>query len=57
MDLQTSEFLDQVMSRVRTYLDGSEHVTESMPQSSLRNISDLSIPLEGLGLQGGFWMT
>lgn len=52
MDLQTSEFLDQVMSRIRTYLDGSEHVTESMDKSSLRNISDLSLPLKGLGLKG-----
>ena len=51
MDSEADEFLDEVLSRIRSHLDGSEKVVEHIPQSSLRRIADLNIPLEGMGLE------
>ena len=51
MDSGTGDFLDEVLSRIRSHLDGSEKVVEHIPQSSLRKIADLNIPLEGMGLE------
>ena len=51
MDSETDGFLDEVLSRIRSHLDGSEKVVEHIPQSSLRRIADLNIPLEGMGLE------
>ena len=50
IDNDANEFLDEVVSRIRSYLDGTDNVTNFIPQSSLRKITDLSLPLEGLGL-------
>ena len=51
MDSEADDFLDEVLSRIRSHLDGSEKVVEHIPQSSLRKIADLNIPLEGMGLE------
>jgi len=51
MDSETDEFLEKVLTRIRNHLDGSENVVEHIPQSSLRRIADLNIPLEGMGLE------
>ena len=51
MDSETSEFLDEVLRRIRNHLDGSQKIIEHIPQSSLRKIADLNIPLEGMGLE------
>jgi glutamate/tyrosine decarboxylase-like PLP-dependent enzyme len=51
MDSETENFLDEVLSRIRSHLDGSEKVVEHIPRSSLRKIADLNIPLEGMGLE------
>ena len=50
IESDTNAFLDEVVSRIRLYLDGSDNVTDFIPQSSLRKITDLTLPLEGLGL-------
>ena len=44
----TSEFLDEVLTRIRGYLNGTGKIVEHIPQSSLRKIADLNIPLEGM---------
>ncbi len=51
MDSGTSDFLDEVLRRIRSHLDGSEKVVDYTPQSSLSKIADLNIPLEGMGLE------
>jgi len=51
IDSESAAFLEEVMSRIRSYLSGKENVTDFIPQSSLRKTSDLSLPLEGLGLE------
>ena len=51
VDSMTSDFLDEVLSRIRGYLDGTGKIVEHTPQSSLRKIADLNIPLEGMGLE------
>ena len=49
--MSTDEYLDEVLGIIRSHLDGSEKIVEFIPQSSLRKITDLSLPLEGLGLE------
>ena len=51
IDSDSAAFLDEVMSRIRSYLEGNGNVTDYVPQSKLRKTSDLSLPLEGLGLE------
>ena len=51
IESDTNAFLDEVVSRIRLYLEGSDNVTDFIPQSSLRKITDLTLPLEGLGLE------
>lgn len=51
IDSDSAAFLDEVMSRIRSYLEGDGNVTDYVPQSKLRKTSDLSLPLEGLGLE------
>ncbi len=51
IDSESDAFLDEVMCRIRSYLEGKGNVTDFIPQSSLRKTSDLSLPLEGLGLE------
>ena len=48
---ESNAFLDEVMVRIRSYLEGKGNVTDFISQSSLRKTSDLSLPLEGLGLE------
>ena len=50
IDSRTSEFLEEVLKRIRDYLSGSHNLVDHMPQSSLRKIIDTNLPLEGLGL-------
>ncbi len=49
--MSTDEYLDEVLGIIRSHLDGSEKIVEFIPQSSLRKITDLNLPLEGLGLE------
>ncbi len=51
IDIEDSQFLDEVVSRIRHYLEGSSQVSDYILPSRLRKISDLSIPLEGRGLE------
>ena len=51
IDSESDAFLDEVMGRIRSYLEDKGNVTDFIPQSSLRKTSDLSLPLEGLGLE------
>ena len=50
IDLGTDEFLEKVLDRIRSYLDGTTKIVDHFPKSSLRKIADLNLPLEGLGL-------
>lgn len=49
--MDTDEFLEVVLSRIRSHLDGSEKVVDFIPQSSLGKTADLNLPLVGLGLE------
>ena len=49
--MSTDEYLDEILGIIRSHLDGSEKIVDFIPQSSLRRITDLSLPLEGLGLE------
>ena len=51
IDSESDAFLEEVIGRIRSYLEGKGNVTDFIPQSSLRKTSDLSLPLEGLGLE------
>ncbi|MEC8670551.1 MAG: aminotransferase class V-fold PLP-dependent enzyme [Candidatus Thermoplasmatota archaeon] len=51
IDSESNAFLDEVVVRIRSYLEGKANVNDFIPQSSLRKTSDLSLPLEGLGLE------
>ena len=49
--MSTDEYLDEILGIIRSHLDGSEKIVDFIPKSSLRKITDLSLPLEGLGLE------
>ena len=51
IDSESDAFLDEVMGRIRSYLEDKGNVTDFIPQSSLRKTSDLSLPLRDLGLK------
>lgn len=50
IDSRTSEFLDEVLIRIRDYLSDSNELVKHVPQTSLKRILDTNLPLEGLGL-------
>ena len=48
--IEVDEFLDQVLLRIRSHFEGEEKVVDFVPQGSLRKTVDLSLPLEGRGI-------
>ena len=48
--INTDEFLNAILERIRSHLEGTETIVDFIPQSSLRKTTDLNLPLEGLGM-------
>jgi len=51
--MESEEFLDEVLSRVKSFLASSRtesHIRPSESHASLARTSDLNLPLEGRGL-------
>ena len=48
--INTDEFLNAILERIRSHLEGKETIVDFIPQSSLRKTTDLNLPLEGLGM-------
>lgn len=49
--LDRNDFLDELLAKIRSHLEGSDSVVEHVNSSSLRKTCDLSIPLEGMGTE------
>ena len=49
--MDIDEFVESVLSEINDYLKGSELVIESISHNSLKKITDLALPLEGMGYQ------
>ena len=52
--MESEEFLDEVLSRVKSFLASSRtesHIRPSESHASLARTSDLNLPLEGRGLE------
>ena len=49
--MDTDVFVESVLSTVQEYLGGSENIVDSLPHHSLTKITDLALPLEGMGYQ------
>ena len=45
-----TEFLDEILRIIRDYLEGSPNVVDFVSPSSLRRMADLTLPLEGRGI-------
>ena len=48
--IEDSEFIEKIVQKIRDYLDSDSEIVDYIPHSSLKKITDLSIPLEGGGL-------
>ena len=48
--IEVDDFLDEVLLRIRSHFEGEEKVVDFVPQGSLRKTVDLSLPLEGRGI-------
>ena len=51
VSINTDDFLDAVLIRIRSYLEGSESIVDTISQSSLRKTVDFNLPLEGRGME------
>ena len=49
-NIEVDDFLDEVLLRIRSHFEGGEKIVDFVPQSSLRKTVDLSLPLEGRGI-------
>jgi len=49
--MERNRFLDEVMSRIHSYLAEEEKVVKFIPHSSLQRTADLVLPLEGRGME------
>ena len=49
--MDIDEFVESVLSEINNYLKGSELIIESISHNSLKKITDLALPLEGMGYQ------
>jgi len=49
--MNRDDFLDELLARIRSHLEGTNSVVKHVSPSSLRKTSDLSIPLEGMGIE------
>ena len=48
--IEVDDFLDEVLLRIRSHFEAEEKVVDFVPQGSLRKTVDLSLPLEGRGI-------
>ena len=49
--MNRDDFLDELLARIRSHLEGADSVVEYVNSSSLGKTCDLSIPLEGMGTE------
>lgn len=48
--IEVDDFLDEVLLRIRSHFEGEEKIVDFVPQGSLRKTVDLSLPIEGRGI-------
>jgi len=51
IDSGTSEFLEELLIRIREYLASPQDLVKHVPAASLQKVIDTNLPLEGLGLE------
>lgn len=49
--MDTDVFVETVVAKIQNYLGGSENVVESLSHTSLAKLTDLALPLEGMGYE------
>ena len=49
--MDTDVFVETVVAKIHNYLGGSENVVESLSHTSLAKLTDLALPLEGMGYE------
>ena len=49
--MDRNDFLDELLAKIRSHLEESNTIVDHVNSSSLRKTCDLSIPLEGMGME------
>ncbi len=49
--MDTDEFVQSVVKQITDYVSGSDLLIDSIPHDSLQKITDLALPLEGMGYE------